>query len=190
MSNALNSCREHFSLQPTCHRDRIQVSLRMAACGLLSFALNAATVPPLIEDGSRGGLGTVASWSFASNNAGRITLPGTVLDRFDQTGTPFFSSAFFRGNLYHADAACTLLGHEFYLERNTPVEVTFSVYEGATSAGPFIRVDEATVLAPSGYGICRKRTARRDAARGLYLRGRRGRRRIGVFPAPHRHPAL
>ena len=152
MSNALNSCREHFSLQPTCHRDRIQVSLRMAACGLLSFALNAATVPPLIEDGSRGGLGTVASWSFASNNAGRITLPGTVLDRFDQTGTPFFSSSFFRGNLYHADAACTLLGHEFYLERNTPVEVTFSVYEGATAAGPFIRVDEVTVLAPAGTG--------------------------------------
>ncbi|HPO38549.1 MAG TPA: hypothetical protein PL176_11120, partial [Kiritimatiellia bacterium] len=118
----------------------------------LSLSAPAALSPPLAEDGSRGGLGTITSWSFASNNAGRITLPGTVLDRFDQTGTPFFSTSFFRGNLYHADAACTLLGHEFYLERNTPVEVTFSVYEGATSAGPFIRVDEATVLAPSGYG--------------------------------------
>ena len=130
----------------------LALSVCIAGVWSLSLAAHAALSPPLAEDGSRGGLGTITSWSFASNNAGRVTLPGTVLDRFDQTGTPFFSSSFFRGNLYHADAACTLLGHEFYLERNTPVEVTFSVYEGATAAGPFIRVDEVTVLAPAGTG--------------------------------------
>lgn len=53
----------------------LALSVCIAGVWSLSLAAHAALSPPLAEDGSRGGLGTITSWSFASNNAGRVTLP-------------------------------------------------------------------------------------------------------------------
>jgi hypothetical protein len=115
----------------------------------------AQLLPPVVDDWARGGLTDVEGWTLNSNNAGRSTLtPGEALDRFDVYNSPINNTGtFFCGNTYVADVAATLLGHEFYLARATPAEVTFCVYESVNTNGPFACVDAVTAHVPAGAGF-------------------------------------
>ena len=146
------------SLSPRCKpTERI---CRKGKCYFLTLLLatvvltaDAGLLPPVSEDMALGGLSDLFCWTFASNNAGRLTLPGALLDRFNQTGSEYANAgSYFRGNTYRADASCTLLGQEFYLARSAPAQITFRVYESASTNGPFIRIDAVTVYAPEGTG--------------------------------------
>lgn len=127
----------------------------LTAASAFALTARAQLLPPVVDDWARGGLTDVEGWTAASNNAGRVTLPpGDMIDAFDQSSS-FLNNGgtFFRGNIYKADVVATLLGHELYLSRATPAEITFCVYESPNTNGPFVRVDAATVYAPAGAGF-------------------------------------
>jgi len=123
---------------------------------------------PVVDDWARGGLTDVEGWSSASNNAGRVALtPGDLNNALDHASSFINNSGtFFRGNIYEAAAGATLIGHELYLQRAAPTEITFCVYESESgnTNGPFARVDAVTVYAPAGTGFVA------SGRRGLPLR--------------------
>jgi hypothetical protein len=126
----------------------------VTAC-LAAQVASAQLLPPVVDDWTRGGFTNVEGWTAASNNTGRLTLiSGTPLADFGATGTSYANSTYFRGNTYETSAGeKTLIGHELYLERDSPAEVTFCVYESVNTNGPFVRIDAVTVYAPPGAGF-------------------------------------
>ncbi len=143
-------------VEASCRRARRWLESVCAAAVCMSAQMVCAQLlPPVADDWARGGLTVVEGWTFASNNAGRVSFTGgESLDPFGASGSAYGTSSFFRGNTYKATGGfSTLLGHEFYLTRSIPVQIAFCVYESAATNGPFALIDQVTVYAPSGSGF-------------------------------------
>lgn len=110
---------------------------------------------PVSESFGRAGLPDEAHWLFSTNGQGRIAVAPGAVDLVPAGGPDTVTTGAtgrLRANLYLVTNDVYLLAHDFWLDRDQPLDVTHFVYEGTTSNGVFTLIASQRVASAAGAG--------------------------------------